>query len=218
MFDLDNADFTQSNQALMAFCTENGGLTAQESEYFNTYKEYQEKYNSYAEWLLSVGVDVSEQLSRLNENIRESFKEALSIRTISPANLDHFALGTKSAKGGLAITDEDGYEAKLREIQAGRYTLLKEDDMIFSKADTNKLWELVNNPSTFLSEQLKNMTTPTLPQVNNVQNNNDNSMVVHNHFEGDNIFTETINNADDFVASLARQASARFDITKNMKR
>lgn len=234
LFDLDQADFSQSNKELKDFCDENGGLSEQEAEYFDIYQMYQDKYDTYANLLLSVGVDVTEQLAQLNEELRRGFRTSLSegdniadlesvkakypAGSIAPANIPHYAAGTKSSKGGLAITDEDGYEAKLRAVQEGRYTLLKEEDMIFSTADTNKLWELVNNPSTFLSDQMKNIASQALSHINNVQNNNDNSVTVHNHFEGDNVFTETINNANEFIDSMTRQASNRWDITNNLKR
>ena len=88
--------------------------------------------------------------------------------------LPHYASGTKSAKGGVAITDEEGYEAKLRELTGGKYTLLNEKDMIFSKAATENLWDFAYNPQNYLADQISKMNGQMLSQIQNISNNNSN--------------------------------------------
>lgn len=118
-------------------------------------------------------------------------------------------------KGGIAITDEDGYEAKLREIREGRYTLLQESDMIFSAEDTNKLWEIVNNPSSFFASHVDNMLKQTMAPINSIQNNDNKSIV--NNFDFGGVVVEHPVDADDLVGSLVQKASSRSDVTKNMR-
>ena len=129
-----------------------------------------------------------------------------------------YASGTKSATGGLSITDEEGYEAKLRKLTNGNYVVLKPEDMVLSKAMTDNLWDFGSNPTNFLSEQMKKLTNQNIAQIHNIANHNDNSTVVQNQFSGDIVVTETINNANELFADVFRQTSSRYDITKNMKR
>lgn len=51
------------------------------------------------------------------------------------------AKGTRSAKAGLAITDEEGLEAKFKKLSNGKFSLLGEGDQIFTKAQTDSLFE-----------------------------------------------------------------------------
>ncbi len=52
------------------------------------------------------------------------------------------------------ITDEDGYEAKLRKLSVGRYSMLNVGDMVFDKEATEVLWEFAKILKTLLTKFL----------------------------------------------------------------
>lgn len=54
----------------------------------------------------------------------------------------YYAKGTRNAKGGIAVTDEEGYEYKLSKLSNGKYTPLSEGSQVFTKEQTDKLYEL----------------------------------------------------------------------------
>ena len=54
----------------------------------------------------------------------------------------YYASGTRNAKGGIAVTDEEGYEYKLAKLNNGKYTPLSEGSQVFTKEQTDKLYEL----------------------------------------------------------------------------
>ena len=54
----------------------------------------------------------------------------------------YYAKGTRNAKGGLSVTDEEGYELKLSKLNNGKYTLLGEGDQVFTKEQTDQLYAL----------------------------------------------------------------------------
>ena len=74
-----------------------------------------------------------------------------------------YANGTKSAKGGLSIVDEEGFNTELipQQLSKGRYTILPQGNPVFSKEMTNTLYDIASNPTAFINQ--KN----TLPHLNN---------------------------------------------------
>lgn len=58
--------------------------------------------------------------------------------------LKKYASGTRNSKGNLIITDEKGYEMKLPKLQNGQYTLANEGSQVFTKEQTDRLYELAN--------------------------------------------------------------------------
>ncbi|MCC8172899.1 MAG: hypothetical protein LIO65_00400 [Odoribacter sp.] len=235
-FGTDLNDFSQSAIDLQAFCQENGGLTDKEQQLIDLLNTYSEQEETRINDLLSTGVDVSNMLGTIHNDLVNALAPLINsisktaivsdkdnnanIGDIASANLvNHYATGTKSASAGIAVTDEEGYEWKLKQIQNGNYTALGSGDMVFSKSATDNLWAFANNPTGYFSEQLKSLTADLTSGLPLIQNHTDvQTTEIHNHFTGDNIFTETIDNASDFVADLTRMASDRNDITKNMRR
>lgn len=62
-----------------------------------------------------------------------------------------YAKGTKNAKGGMSLVDEEGYELKMRALEQGRYTVLQEGDQVFTHQDTENLWKYSKiDPSKFI--------------------------------------------------------------------
>ena len=185
----------------------------------------------------AITIDLSSKsLSEIADMLRESVKlsdnsDASKIKSptastieaprgtiATPGNLKKYASGTKSAEGGLAITDEEGLEAKIRRLTGGRYTLLNEGDMIFNKAGTENLWKFANNPNSFLQDQVQRMLNQTTSQIKNINTYQDTGTNIHNTFSGDIVVTETIDNANEVFADAFRQTSSWYDVTKNMKR
>lgn len=74
-----------------------------------------------------------------------------------------YANGTKSAKGGLTVVDEEGINTELipYQLTKGRYTILPEGNPVFSKAMTNTLYDIASNPSAFLNQK------SNVPRINN---------------------------------------------------
>lgn len=74
-----------------------------------------------------------------------------------------YANGTKSAKGGLSIVDEEGINTELipYQLSKGRYTILPEGNPVFSKTMTNTLYDIASNPSAFLNQK------SNVPRINN---------------------------------------------------
>ena len=74
-----------------------------------------------------------------------------------------YANGTKSAKGGLTVVDEEGVNTELipYQLSKGRYTILPEGNPVFSKTMTNTLYDIASNPSAFLNQK------SNIPRINN---------------------------------------------------
>lgn len=68
---------------------------------------------------------------------------SLQANYIDP-KLKKYASGTRNSKGNLIITDEKGYEMKLPKLQNGQYTLANEGSQVFTKEQTDRLYELAN--------------------------------------------------------------------------
>lgn len=64
----------------------------------------------------------------------------------------YYAKGTRNAKGGLSVTDEEGYELKLPRLSSGKYTMVGKGDQIFTAKETNNMFKWSQfDPSKFVS-------------------------------------------------------------------
>ena len=88
--------------------------------------------------------------TKMHTNYGGNIKNIMSVDEIEK-RLTTYASGTKHAKGGLAIKDENGYELTLDKPVAGRYAVLNEGAVVFTREQTEKLWALSKNPVRFLS-------------------------------------------------------------------
>lgn len=78
-----------------------------------------------------------------------SYAEAMEykkdhVTDINTTLVKKYASGTRNSKGNLIITDEKGYEMKLPKLQNGQYTLANEGSQVFTKEQTDRLYELAN--------------------------------------------------------------------------
>lgn len=90
--------------------------------------------------------------------------------------ISKYASGTRNAKGGLSITDEEGYELKLPKLANGNYTITGDGDQVLTKAQTDNIfdWSKIN-PNDLIKVDVPNISNmiPVLPDIvpRNVGNN-----------------------------------------------
>lgn len=215
-------DFSQDYSDIENFCKENGGLTEQEAIFFDSWHASHEEYIALADMLLSTGQDNTKLLSALNEQLGIKLSEMITnkieeynanLPSVGSIATAHYATGTKSAKGGLAITDEDGYEAKLRKLSAGRYSMLNVGDMVFDKEATEVLWEFAKNPQNFIDQvSIFKQSPQQMPTTNNSTSTTESIT-----FTGDINVTDPVPDANAFVDSLTDKVKSQYPIIKNTK-
>ena len=68
----------------------------------------------------------------------------------------HYAGGTRSSKGNIIITDEEGTEMKLPKLSSGQYTIANEGTQVLTKAQTDNLydWAAYNPENMIAASQL----------------------------------------------------------------
>lgn len=115
-----------------------------------------------------------------------------------------YASGTKSAKGGLSIVDEEGVGSELipTSLGNGRYTILPQGNPVFSKAMTNELFEFASAPTDYFVQKfgseiapnvVNNKSTVVSPAINiNVQGDATQATVNALHKESEKIMNNTI--------------------------
>lgn len=115
-----------------------------------------------------------------------------------------YASGTKSAKGGLSIVDEEGIGSELipTSLGNGRYTILPQGNPVFSKAMTNELFEFASAPTDYFAQKFGSEITPNVvnnkstvvsPAINiNVQGDATQATVNALHKESEKIMNNTI--------------------------
>lgn len=82
----------------------------------------------------------------------------------------YYAKGTRNAKGGLSVTDEEGYELKLPRLSSGKYTMVGKGDQIFTAKETNNMFKWSQfDPSKFISS-IHNSKSGNDISVSNVTN------------------------------------------------
>lgn len=215
-------DFSQDYSDIENFCKENGGLTEQEAIFFDSWHASHEEYIALADMLLSTGQDNTKLLSALNEQLGIKLSEMITnkieeynanLPSVGSIATAHYATGTKSAKGGLAITDEDGYEAKLRKLSVGRYSMLNAGDMVFDKEATDVLWEFAKNPQNFIDQvSIFKQSPQQMPTTNNSTTTTESIT-----FTGDINVTDPVPDANAFVDSLTDKVKSQYPIIKNTK-
>ena len=215
-------DFSQDYSDIENFCKENGGLTEQEAIFFDSWHASHEEYIALADMLLSTGQDNTKLLSALNEQLGIKLSEMITnkieeynanLPSVGSIATAHYATGTKSAKGGLAITDEDGYEAKLRKLSVGRYSMLNAGDMVFDNEATDVLWEFAKNPQNFIDQvSIFKQSPQQMPATNNSTSTTESIT-----FTGDINVTDPVPDANAFVDSLTDKVKSQYPIIKNTK-
>lgn len=60
-------------------------------------------------------------------------------------SLNAYANGTRNSKGKIFIKDEKGQEAEFDKLQNGKYAIANEGSQVFTKKQTDRLYELANS-------------------------------------------------------------------------
>ena len=81
------------------------------------------------------------------------------------SKLPQYASGTRNAKGGLIIKDEEGFELQLDKLINGNYTIASDGAQILTKPQTDNIFDWAKlNPNQFLNVQ-PNYTLPKMPEI-----------------------------------------------------
>lgn len=144
---------------------------------------------------------------------RASDKRKKNDEPIAYGNFNRYASGTKSAKAGLALTDEEGYELKLKQL-GGKFRALDGGEMIFSTPQSSNLFEFSQNPPNYIQEQIAKMNGQMVSVVTNTDNRQSET---HNHYDFGGVVVEHPVDADGLVNGLVQKASSRYDVTKNTR-
>lgn len=94
--------------------------------------------------------------------------------------ISKYASGTRNAKGGLSITDEEGYELKLPKLANGNYTITGDGDQVLTKAQTDNIFDWSKfNPNDLIKVDVPNISNmiPVLPDI--VPKNAGNNVTLH---------------------------------------
>lgn len=137
--------------------------------YYKPDRNYQNwsSIDSTSEW---VGEDITIDKVKTYAGQTYVFDNKRSI-WLKLSEVQKYAKGTQNAKAGLAQFDEEGNgtEALFKQTSSGNFTMMKQGDHAFSKADMNNLWRLVKDPeSNILSNLISKQFQPKI-DIPNIQ-------------------------------------------------
>lgn len=72
---------------------------------------------------------------------------------VNVKNIGHYASGTRSAKSGIAQINENGLETLMRKTPDGDFVIMNQDDQVYTKKQTDNLYDFASDPEKFLSEK-----------------------------------------------------------------
>ena len=191
------SNFTDKYKSLISLLDENDGVSKDGTE--NTEKKNLVVPNFDARgltWNQILGVQSTNPLRPLGNPFTP-----LSIQPIPK-----YARGTRSAVGGVAITQENGYEFIPTSIGNGEYTILDRGNPVFNTGATHNLYDFANNPKGFLTSILGNTnqsfggtfvsnSSVISPSINiNIQGDATQSTVRALRAEANNIIKQATNN------------------------
>lgn len=124
---------------------------------------------------------------------------------IKPLWKNKYASGTRNAKGGLSITDEQGYELKLPKLANGNYTITGDGDQILTKAQTDNIFDWSKfNPADLvpvdITQSLRNFK---LPDIDRRSISTDNS--VNLHYDSLITINGDVNDTNHFTKQVNKQ-------------
>ena len=112
------------------------------------YVEYRgKKYSSFFD-------NKSDAINDLRKQVTQSvpFNE-LNPLLINNGTVKHYASGTRSAKSGIAQINENGLETLMRKTPDGDFVIMNQDDQVYTKKQTDNLYDFASDPEKFLSEK-----------------------------------------------------------------
>lgn len=127
------------------------GVGGNETSHKWTYKFDGKTYTSRASTKTLAVADIRSQLAKRYGNSSFVLDQVYG-------KITGYAEGTKSAKGGLHIVDEEGLFSEFipYQIGKGRYSFLPEGNPVFSKAMTNTLFDFAKDPTGFVNGVVNN--------------------------------------------------------------
>lgn len=186
---------------------------------YNLTVDYAGQHNGTIDPLLRAGIIPLEFANILHKDSgdRHNDKNASDMNTMQYQQT--YSYGERTYKKQNLQNDEAVLEAKLREFSNGRYTPIRDNDLIFGKSAIEFVKGIMVKPVLSLSKEIADTVGQTIANVQNaITNQNDSSTHIQNTVMGDIVVTETIDNVDDVFCSVTNQLSSRWDITKNMRR
>lgn len=81
------------------------------------------------------------------------------------SDLKGYSSGTKNAKGGLSVVDENGSEYILGNPTKGRYQFLNGGDKVFNAKASDFLYKWANQPAEMLSSMVGSLTTSSAVSI-----------------------------------------------------
>ena len=114
----------------------------------NWYVDYNgKKYSSFFD-------NKNDAINDLKKQVTQSvpFNE-LNPLLINDSTVKHYASGTRSAKSGIAQINENGLETLMRKTPDGDFVIMNQDDKVYTKKQTDNLYDFASDPEKFLSEK-----------------------------------------------------------------
>lgn len=127
----------------------------------------------------------------------------LKVREVS------YASGTRNAKDGLRVVNEEGFELVLPKLSSGKYTIGNAGDQILTKAETDNIFEWAKiDPKDLvpvnMAEHIDHLRTMSMPQILPNNLSGDNSVNInYDHLieiNGD------VNDTDHFIKQISTVA------------
>ena len=72
---------------------------------------------------------------------------------VNVKNIGHYASGTRSAKAGVSKINENGLETLMKKTPDGDFVIMNQDDQVYTKKQTDNLYDFASDPEKFLSEK-----------------------------------------------------------------
>ena len=127
--------------------------------------------------------DAASEIASKLSKLRKSYVPPQSMYS----DLVRYASGTKSAKQGLAVVDEQGLGSEIigTPVGGGRYTLLAGGNPVFNKTASSTLYDFANQPEDFLKSMLANLTPNPINTVTTQQKTETIAPVLNIQIAGD---------------------------------
>ena len=142
---LSNAAVTAMNDIAAAIQAEDKRKDVQVNKPKWYYDWQGVKYNSIEENRDDAIVDIIRQIESKYGGVFPA-----SASTIY-GTIKHYATGTRDAVGGVSVTQEDGLEAIFGKLQRGEYTMMPQGSQVFTKKQTDNLYDFSENPQKYIS-------------------------------------------------------------------
>lgn len=136
-----NALDTIADKAEKTWDSVNGGDSGDDSQTGYQWRIVDNKYGTY----LSRPFDTQEEALSWADTYAKTTGVGVTLKRVKK-----YANGTRNAKNGLRIINEEGYELTLPKVSSGNYTIGNAGDQILTKAETDNIFDWAKiNPNMF---------------------------------------------------------------------